>query len=112
MDLEFIRGDTQYIKFQLKDYNGDLLTLGDKDKLYFTVKQNQNSNKILIQKKFPNDIEYSEGYFIFEITSQDTANMPYGTYQYDIELKSGEFVRTLCLGTITLTDEITFRGDE
>lgn len=112
MDLEFTRGDTQYIKFELKDGQGNLLELTNTEDLYFTVKQNQNSSKVLFQKRYPEDIEFSEGYYVFEITSEDTSNLAYGTYQYDIELKSGEYVKTLGLGTITLTDEITFRRDE
>ena len=112
MDLEFTRGDTQYIKFQLKDGNGEPLKLTNSENLYFTVKENQNSKKILIQKKFPTDIKYLDGYYIFEITSEDTSDLAYNTYQYDIELKSGNYVKTLGLGTITLTDEITFRRDE
>lgn len=112
MDLEFTRGDTQYIKFQLRDGNGELLELKKSDNLYFTVKENQNSKKILIQKKFPTEIQYSDGYYVFEIASEDTSDLAYNTYQYDIELKSGNYVKTLGLGTITLTDEITFRRDE
>ncbi len=112
MDIEFTRGDTQFLKFQLKDLEGTLIELADEDKLYFTVKQNQYSKKILIQKKYPDDINYSDGYFSFTLSSEDTSNLAYGTYQYDIELKSGDFVKTLGLGTITLTEEITYRGDE
>lgn len=112
MDLEFIRGDTQFIKFQLKDGNGNPLQLTDDEKIYFTVKQNQNSKKVLIQKVYPIEITFSDGYYVFELSSKDTSKLAYGTYQYDIEFKTGDFVKTLLLGTITITDEITFQGDE
>lgn len=112
MDISFTRGDTQFLQFQVKDANGDLIELTDEDVIYFTVKQNSNSKKIIIQKKYPDDISYSDGYFYFVIDSQDTSNLAYGQYQYDIELKSGEYVRTLGMGTIELTEEITFRSDE
>ena len=112
MDLEFIRGDTQYIQFQLKDGNGNPIQLTDDEKLYFTVKQNQNSKKILIQKIYPSDITFSDGYYQFELSSKDTSKLAYGSYQYDIELKIGEYVKTLSLGTITLTHQITFQGDQ
>ena len=112
MDFEFIRGDTQYIKFQLKDGEGNPIQLTDDEKLYFTVKQNQNSKEILIQKRYPLEITFSNGYYQFELSSKDTSKLAYGTYQYDIELKINEFVKTLILGTMTLTDEITFQGDE
>ena len=50
MDLEFTRGDTQVIKFQIKDgYDNPIIpTLSDN--VYFTVKQNSNSKKVLIKK--------------------------------------------------------------
>ena len=38
--------------------------------------------------------------------------MDYREYQYDIELKTGDYVKTLGQGTITLTEEITFKEDE
>ena len=112
MDISFTRGDTQFLQFQIKDANGDLIELTDGDVVYFTVKQNANSKKIMFQKKYPDDIGYSDGYFYFVINSQDTSNLAYGQYQYDIELKSGEYVKTLGMGTIELTEEITFRSDE
>lgn len=112
MDIEFTRGDTQFLRFQLKDVELNPIELAEGDNLYFTVKQNQNSTDILIQKKYPESIQYDEGYFIFTLSSEDTSDLAYGTYQYDIELKSGDYVKTLGFGTITLTDEITHRRDE
>lgn len=112
MDIEFIRGDTQFFKFQVKDGEENPIQLKNGDNLYFTVKQNANSEDVLIQKKYPEDIQYSDGYFNFVLNSGDTSNMAYGTYNYDIELKSGDYVKTLGQGTITLTEEITFRSDE
>ena len=112
MDFEFIRGDTQVIKFQLKDGEGNLVQLGLTDNLYFTVKQNSNSEEVLLQKTYPNDIKYVDEYYIFTITSEDTSSLAYGSSSYDIELKSGDYVKTLGMGSMTVTDEITFRGDE
>lgn len=112
MDLEFTRGDTQVLKFQLKDKLENVISLGLDDIIYFTVKKNQNSSKVLIQKRYPDDIVYQDGYFIFILKTEDTSDLAYGTYQYDIELKSGDYVKTLGFGSITLTDEITHRRDE
>ena len=112
MDLEFIRGDTQFIKFKLKDGLGNPITLTGRENIYFTVKQDPNSSKVLIQKKYPIDIKYQEGYFIFTMDSEDTSDLAYGTYQYDIVFKAEDFVKTLGVGTITLIEEITHRRDE
>ena len=74
MDLSFIRGDTQFIRFPVKDGEGNLVELSSGDNLYFTVKTDPNSKTVLFQKKFPNDITYSEGYYSFTINSEDTSN--------------------------------------
>ena len=112
MDLEFTRGDTQVIKFQLKDRAGNILQMSEGDQLYFTVKQNENSSKVLLQKKYPDGIDYTDGYFIIIVDTSDTSDLAYGTYKYDIEVKSGNYVKTLGFGTITLTEEITHKEDE
>lgn len=112
MDLELTRGDTKFYRFKIKDKIGNSVQLSEKDRLYFTVKENQDSTKVIIQKTYPKDIKCSNGYFIFELSSDDTADLETKTYQYDIELKTDKYIKTLGFGTITLTGEITHRGDE
>lgn len=117
IDYEFKRGDTTNLKkFRITDKNGEVITLGTTEQLYFTVKKNANSSDVLLQKKIDDGITLGEdGYYHITIESVDTSNLDYGNYQYDIELKSTnpkEIVKTIIDGTITLTDEITWRGDE
>lgn len=115
MDFEFIRGDTFPFKFKLKDKNGQEIILSNTDNLYFTVKKTSKSTERAFQKTLAGgEIVYGEdGYYHITIESDDTAELDYGDYRYDIELKSATgIVKTLILGTITLTDEITFKGDE
>ena len=50
MDIEFTRGDTQFLRFRLKDLEGELVELQADDRLYFTVKQSQHSKKVLDRK--------------------------------------------------------------
>lgn len=108
MDLEFVRGDTQPIKFQIKDNDGNILKMEDGDELILTVKKNYNTSKISIQKKLSKgEIYYQEGYYITIFTHKDTAQLKYGTYVYDIQIQSGDMVATPLLGTITLTEEAT-----
>ncbi len=117
IDYEFKRGDTTNLKkFRITDKNGEVITLGTTEQLYFTVKKNANSSDVLLQKTIGNGIILGEdGYYHITIESTDTFNLDYGDYQYDIELKSTspkEIVKTIIDGTITLTEEITWRGDE
>lgn len=114
MDFEFIRGDTQVIKFILTDLNRNIISLTSADRIYFTVKNNSYSNDVLIQKTIGNGIELKDdGYYYVTINSDDTSKLEYGQYGYDIELKTGTgIVKTLTIGSITLTEEYTFKGDE
>lgn len=112
MDFEFTRGDTFQFKFEIKDKEGKELLLDKGAKIYFTVKKNRNSKKVLIQKTLEHGIEYRDGFYYVRINASDTSPLAYGTYIYDIEFKQDDIVKTLVLGEISLTDEITFKGDE
>lgn len=117
IDYEFKRGDTYNLrKFRITDKNGEVITLGATDKLYFTLKKNANSPEVLLQKTIGNGITLGEdGYYHITMETVDTSDLPYGTYEYDIEFKvttPKEIVKTIIDGSITLTEEITWRGDE
>lgn len=112
-DFEFPRGDTCPVSFSLLDSNGNALEPTTGDEIYFTMKKNYNSSSFLLQKKYSNgDITFNGnvGYLVIQHT--DTSNLPYGNYVYDIELMSGDLVKTLVKGTITLTKEATFIENE
>lgn len=114
MDLEFPRGDTKVFKFKLTDKNREELNLTSADKLYMTVKKDVNSNTVIFQKRIGNGIELKEdGYYYVTIYPDDTSGLSYGQYGYDLEIKTGTgIVKTLVVGSITLTEEYTFKGDE
>ena len=115
MDFEFPRGDTKaLLKFKLTDKNGEELVLANTDKLYFTVKKNAGDTTPLIQKTINNGItKTDDGYYHVRLEEDDTATLPYGTYGYDIEIKTGTgIVKTLTIGSISLTEEYTHKGDE
>lgn len=113
MDIEFVRGDTQPLKFQVKDNKGNVLKMDSSDELIFTVKKNYNTKETKIQKKLSDgSIRYDNGYYFIFLSHEDTSNLKYGTYVYDIQLMSGEIVATLGLGTITLTKEVTHIENE
>ncbi len=114
MDFEFTRGDTKVFKFRLLDKSGEILELGNGDKLFLTVKKSSKSTTVAFQKTLNNGIELKDGdYYYVTINSDDTAKLNYGTYGYDIEIKTATgIVKTLLIGSITLTEEYTFKEDE
>lgn len=112
MDFEFTRGDTFQFRFQVQDKNGEVLDLDKGIEIYFTVKKNRNSKDVLIQKRLNHGIVLHDGFYYVRIEADDTNSLGYGMYNYDIQFKQGDVVKTLTLGTISLTDEITHKGDE
>lgn len=113
MDFEFIRGDTFRFKFKLLDANKNILQLTSGDEIYFTVKTNYDKSNFELQKRFSKGEIVQEGdYYYITLSHSDTANLKYGNYVYDIELKSGELVKTLITGNITLSKEVTHISNE
>ena len=112
-DIEFPRGDTCNLEFNLIDANGNVLELSNEDELYFTVKKSYNDSNYIFQKKYSNNqIIQRDGQCLLTIETEDTNKLNYGSYVYDICVKSGTYRKTLCLGQITLTNESTFVGNE
>ena len=112
-DFEFPRGDTCPIKFSVKDSNGSEIDLSQADEIYFTVKKNYNTSTAILQKKLTSDeitVEGSTGTLV--LTHDDTKTLSYGRYVYDIQIVSGDYVKTVVLGEITLTNESTHYANE
>lgn len=113
MDLEFPRGDNQNLVIDLVDKQGRQIILGDDEMLYMTVKKNSRDKDYKFQKRLGNGIEKrADGKYVISIFPEDTNDLDYGSYGYDIELKSGNVVKTLGIYTITLTEEYTHAGNE
>ena len=111
--IEFTRGDTCPISFTLTDENGQPLNLTSTDEIYFTVKKDYSNQNVIFQKKLSTgDIKQDGINFSLTILPTDTQNLGYGTYVFDICLKSSTYTQTVCIGDITLTNEVTFGNNE
>ena len=109
-DIEFTRGDTCPLQFSLLDKEGNILILTSSDELFFTVKNNFTTTQVKLQKKYSTgDITQEEdGSYKLIIEAEETENWKYGSYVWDIELVSGDYTRTVAIGNLTLTNEVTF----
>lgn len=111
-DFEFPRGDTCPVSFDITDESGEELDLTNSE-IYFTFKNNYNTSNYIFQKKYSTGgISVSGSTGTLEISHDDTAELSYGKYVYDIQFKSGSYVKTLALGQITLTNESTWKSNE
>ena len=113
MDIELImrRGDILSKTFSFK-IGGDTYTEYP-DEIYFTVKKNYSTQDFVLQKKkSTGGITVSGKDCVLVLSHNDTAQLSYGNYVYDIQFKSGDYVKTICMGTITLTNESTWKANE
>jgi hypothetical protein len=115
MDFTLIRGDTYNLTFSLSLANGNAYILSENDKCYFTVKKDLIQEDYVFQKRNGAGIEYNEeqGLYRIKIEQEDTCDLNFGTYQFDIKVKIGdEIVKTLLKGTFVLTNNATHRCNE
>lgn len=110
--MEFYRGDNFKFKFQRKNRNNEVITTLPR-KLYFTVKENHYKTEFLIQKTLENGIIKDEdNYYHVEILPEDTNNLKYKEYVYDIEVITDTYKKTIASGTLLLKEETTFVENE
>lgn len=112
MGITMPRGDIRPVGFMINSKIHDSL---DFDNIYFTVKKNFNARDILFQKTLASGkIEKTDdGAYQFTIEPEDTDGMAYGSYVFDIEVVSEELhIKQTFLGTLTLTQEVTFAANE
>lgn len=73
--IEVIRGDTGILELALDNYK-----LKDGDKVYFTVKENYEGERLI----FKEVTEFADGKVKFILTSKDT-DLKAGMYLYDVQ---------------------------
>lgn len=109
--IEFYRGDTYSFKFQRKR-NGEVVTELP-NKIYFTVKASNYSNKFIFQKSLENGITVDEdNYYHVLINPEDTNGLLYSTYYYDIEVITDTYKKTIASGELKFKEETTLPENE
>lgn len=95
------RGDSASFDIDIKDGNDKDFIFTQDFTLIFTVKKYCDSKFNLIQKTLSNSIT-------FEISPEDTSNLPFGEYFYDVELRTNDKVFTVITPhKFVLEEEVT-----
>lgn len=102
--INLVRGDTHYISRIFTDKDGNKLTFNTStDQINFTVRKNINSEAV-IEKKISDITKDSEGKYTITIEPEDTEDLDFGKYGYDIEIRIGnDFVRTVESGSFIIS---------
>lgn len=75
-NIKLTRGDTAIIDVELKDEYGEPYAMTANDRLIFTLRKIWDKGNILLEKT----VSIPE----FNFSTQDTKNLDFGTYCYDI----------------------------
>lgn len=111
--MEIIRGDYTRKKFQRQTKSNEVIT-EKPDKVYFTVKTSEYKKSVLFQKTFENGITFDEetGWYTIEILPEDTNDLNFDTYIYDIEIIKDSKPKTIKIDKFIVTKEVTFAENE
>jgi len=111
MNIEMPRGDIRHVAFQILDTAGEPVSSAFSE-IYITFKQNYNTTNYLFQKRLSaGDVIFADGSYEFTIEPEDTNNLKFGDYVFDIELLAPGIKETH-VGTLTLTSEATHQQNE
>lgn len=100
--ISLTRGDTLMVKIDILDFNGESYVPSDGDKIRFALHDEYGSVRPLLIKEIPYDT------LILRLEPEDTKELPFGRYVYDIELTtaSGIVDTFIAKAKMKITEEV------
>ena len=113
MRVSMPRGDIRLVRFIINDPDGTT-TSTDFTEIHFTVKKNATAKVFYFQKKLSTGgiVKLGAGDYQVKIEPEDTQNMAYGNYKFDVQIKYEDQLNETFCGDFILTEEITFNENE
>jgi hypothetical protein len=111
--ISITRGDSAQIMLTIRDrVTGKPFVPGPDDRLTFTVKRELSDEIPLVVKTLDNGIMRREQDCLLVLAPEDTAQIPFGTYRYDVELvlASGYTDTVIPPSPFIVTGEVTVHG--
>ena len=112
LEFSMARGDLSSFPFAV--YLDEELDQTSMDEIYFTVKKHFYDPEPLFQKTLSDgDIEdLGGGNYLITILPEETENLPFGKYDFDIEVVRLPEIKKTFNGTLELTKESTHARNE
>lgn len=106
-NISMTRGDSEAIKVTVKDTLGNTIPLVTGDTISFTVREYMMSTTKVIEKIIT---EFDDGTALININPQDTNDLRFASYVYDIQLTRGNgTVKTIIPPSqFLITGEVTY----
>lgn len=100
--IKLTRGDTAYLTIPLSLSTGEEYVMQPNDELVLSVKEHVLDTQPVMQKSI-------KGMNMFHIKPEDTANLFFGKYQYDIQLNTanGDVYTVIDVDTFEILREVT-----
>ncbi len=113
MRIALPRGDIKFVRFLINDMNGTITDV-DFSEIYFTVKKTTDDIPFLFQKKLSAGTiqKIANGDYQLKIEPEDTYNLSYGRYKFDVNIKYLNQIDETFVGDFVITEEVTFKENE
>ena len=121
-NLAINKGNSVRFKVQFIDQRNNIIILDENAMVYFTVKENYSNDDYVFQKTLLDGIDFSEedNCYIVEIEIDDTENLEYKDYVYDISFTRNEGLgsanekekTTALIGNFTIGHGASFEQNE
>lgn len=113
MMIRMPRGDIRLVRFLVNDPDGTVTNI-DFTEIYFTVKKTPRDNAYKFQKRLTRGeiVKLGNGDYEVKIEPDDTNNLTYGNYKFDVQLMYATQLKETFVGDFIITEEVTFASNE
>lgn len=106
--IEIVRGTTNTFQISVLDASGAPYNLGSAEKIVFGLKKEVKDEALLVVKVAE---ILAEGLFQVTLCPEDTCELDYGHYHYDVGLDDGvNFFNIIQDSPFIIVTNVTFRG--
>lgn len=100
--ISLTRGDSAFLNVEITNDDGEIYELEQGDVCEFTIKKYTSSANVLIQKEVLNGE--------IRISPDDTKNLEYGQYVYDVQvtMANGDVATVIPPTTFNILEEVNF----
>lgn len=105
---EITRGTTKGFEVRITDNENPI----EVDNIYFTLKNNCEVEEMIFQKHLGNGIVFKDNAYYIVINPEDTKDLAYGRYVFDIKIIKDGIKNTIEKGILAVTEEVTFACNE
>ena len=113
LDINMPRGDIRSLTIAIRDHDGEITEI-EFDDIFFTVKTVYQNKEFIFQKKLSNGTieKLEDGTYFLSIMPEDTNDLQFGQYSFDIEILKGTTIKQTTVGRLCLTPEVTYQINE